>query len=107
MHHDSGPHGLEEVIHAITRGIRDHEDRVGIRAEEKPACLSEEQPVKAEQVSCNTATSEYTAPFDDRKEQEPGDMTFSSTIVTSRSTSIDMPDQDCRGALLCLLSSAQ
>ena len=46
---------LEEVIHAVTRSVRDHEDRVGIRAEEHEARLTErEQAGKAvEQVHRN------------------------------------------------------
>ena len=38
----------EEVIHALARGIRDHEDRVGIRAEQHETRLTErEQACKA------------------------------------------------------------
>ena len=64
---------LEEVIHAITRGVRDHEDRVGIRAEEHEARLTErEQAGKAvEQVHGHGDERVHRTLFDDRKEQDP------------------------------------
>ena len=65
---------LEEVIHAIARGVRDHEDRVGIRAEEHEARLTErEQAGKAvEQVHGHGDERVHRTLFDDRKEQGAG-----------------------------------